>query len=122
MAARIPDKLYFRIGEVANIASLRPSVLRFWETEFDLLQPIKSRSGQRLYTRKELELILEIKKLLYSDKLTIEGARKKLRQSGKSGGHPTEDTCFPDEQTQKILHEIKNDLMEIKYSLLSDVT
>ncbi|HEX5772947.1 MAG TPA: MerR family transcriptional regulator, partial [Geomobilimonas sp.] len=75
MPAVSPDKLYYRIGEVAAITSLRPSVLRFWETEFGMLQPRKSRSGQRLYSQDNLVLIQDIKRLLYVEKLTIEGAR-----------------------------------------------
>ena len=64
MSAAIPDKLYYKIGEVAAIVSLRPSVLRYWETEFAVLRPIKSRAGQRLYTKQDLETVFEIKKLL----------------------------------------------------------
>jgi DNA-binding transcriptional MerR regulator len=78
MDIKIPDKLYFRIGEVSEITGLRPSVLRYWETEFDLLRPQKTRSGQRIYCRNDVELISEIKKLLYGEKLTIAGAKKKL--------------------------------------------
>src|ERR1700735_3613010 len=71
----IPDKLYFRIGEVARLAGIKPYVLRFWETEFPSLGPRKSGTGHRLYRRKEVELVLEIKGLLYDKRFTIEGAR-----------------------------------------------
>lgn len=74
----IPDKLYFRIGEVAKLASIKPYVLRFWETEFPGLGPKKSGTGHRLYRRKDVELVLEIKRLLYEKRYTIEGARKTL--------------------------------------------
>ncbi len=84
MEAGIPDKLFYRIGEVARLTSLRPSILRYWETEFSVLQPHKSRSGQRLYTRKELDLVFDIRKLLYSEKLTIEGARRAMAKRGKA--------------------------------------
>ena len=72
----IPNKLYFRIGEVAKLAGIKPYVLRFWETEFGGLGPKKSGSGHRLYRRKDVELVLEIKRLLYDKRFTIEGARK----------------------------------------------
>ena len=74
----IPDKLYFRIGEVSRLAGIKPYVLRFWETEFSSLGPKKSGKGHRLYRRKDVELVLEIKRLLYDNRYTIEGARKYL--------------------------------------------
>jgi DNA-binding transcriptional MerR regulator len=80
----IPDKLYFRIGEVARLAGIKPYVLRFWETEFPSLGPKKSGTGHRLYRRKEVEMVLEIKRLLYEKRFTIEGARKFLETRGKS--------------------------------------
>jgi len=79
----IPDKLYFRIGEVARLAGIKPYVLRFWETEFPSLGPKKSGTGHRLYRRKEVELVLEIKRLLYEKRFTIEGARKSMETRGK---------------------------------------
>jgi DNA-binding transcriptional MerR regulator len=80
----IPDKLYFRIGEVSRLAGIKPYVLRFWETEFPLLGPKKSRTGQRMYRRKEVELVLEIKRLLYEQRFTIEGARNLLDARSKA--------------------------------------
>ena len=80
----IPDKLYFRIGEVARLAGIKPYVLRFWETEFHGLGPKKSGTGHRLYRRKDVELVLEIKRLLYDKRFTIEGARKFLETKPKS--------------------------------------
>jgi len=74
----IPDKHYLRIGEVSAVTGLPASVLRYWESEFSFLMPKKSSSGQRLYTKKDIEQIAEIQKLLYAEKLTIEGARKRL--------------------------------------------
>src|SRR6185369_2344280 len=81
----IPDKLYFRIGEVSRLAGIKPYVLRFWETEFPHLGPKKSGTGHRLYRRKEVELVLEIKRLLYEKRFTIEGARKFLEGRPKNG-------------------------------------
>ena len=82
----IPDKLYFRIGEVSRLAGIKPYVLRFWETEFPGLGPKKSGTGHRLYRRKDVELVLEIKRLLYDKRYTIEGARKALDSRGKVEG------------------------------------
>jgi DNA-binding transcriptional MerR regulator len=79
----IPDKLYFRIGDVARLAGIKPYVLRFWETEFPVLGPKKSGTGHRLYRRKDVEMVLEIKRLLYEQRFTIEGARKFLETRAK---------------------------------------
>jgi DNA-binding transcriptional MerR regulator len=79
----IPNKLYFRIGEVAKLAGIKPYVLRFWESEFHGLGPKKSGTGHRLYRRKDVELVLEIKRLLYDKRFTIEGARKVLESKPK---------------------------------------
>src|SRR4051812_20358654 len=76
----IPDKLYFKIGEVAKLADVEPYVLRYWETEFKEINPIKSKTKQRLYRRKDIETVLWIKQLLYEEGFTIDGARKKLRE------------------------------------------
>lgn len=78
----IPDKPYFKIGEVADIAGVRASVLRYWETEFRSIRPEKNRAGQRVYTRKCVERILRIRELLYDQGFTIAGARRKLREGG----------------------------------------
>lgn len=80
----IPDKLYFRIGEVSRLAGLKPYVLRYWETEFPSIAPKKSGTGHRLYRRKDVETVLEIKRLLYEKRFTIEGARKALESKAKA--------------------------------------
>src|SRR5438874_11526979 len=80
----IPEKLYFRIGEVARLCRLPAYVLRFWETEFPQLKPIKSSTGQRMYRRKDVESVLRIKQLLYEQGFTIPGARQHLRAEVKS--------------------------------------
>lgn len=79
----LPDKLYFRIGEVAKIVGVKPYVLRYWETEFAVLKPGKTPSRHRLYRRRDVETLLEIKHLLYEEGFTIAGAKKKLRESEK---------------------------------------
>src|SRR5512140_4006706 len=80
----IPDKLYFRIGEVAELCRLPAYVLRFWETEFPQLKPTKSSTGQRMYRRRDVEHVVRIKELLYSEGYTIAGAREHLKQEARS--------------------------------------
>jgi DNA-binding transcriptional MerR regulator len=89
----IPNKLYFRIGEVAKLAGIKPYVLRFWESEFNGLGPKKSGTGHRLYRRKDVELVLEIKRLLYEKRFTIEGARKILESKPKRGESASKPTA-----------------------------
>ena len=86
--SEIPDKLCFRIGEVAKLAGVKPHVLRFWEAEFRGLGPKKSGTGHRVYRRKDVAFVLEIKRLLYDKRFTIEGARKYLESHGKSTPTP----------------------------------
>ena len=81
----IPDRLYFRIGEVAKLCKLPAYVLRFWETEFPQLKPVKSSTGQRMYRRKDVEGVLRIKTLLYEEGFTIAGARQHLKDEIKDG-------------------------------------
>jgi DNA-binding transcriptional MerR regulator len=80
----IPDKLYFKIGEVSELLGVEPYVLRYWETEFSVLSPKKSGTGHRLYRRKDVELLLRIKHLLYEKRFTIEGARQSLHAEAKA--------------------------------------
>jgi len=80
----IPDKLYFKIGEVSDLLGVEPYVLRYWESEFPVLSPKKSGTGHRLYRRKDVELLLRIKYLLYEKRFTIEGARQTLHAEAKA--------------------------------------
>jgi DNA-binding transcriptional MerR regulator len=80
MTTPIPDKLFFKIGEVADLAGVEQHVLRYWEDEIDALKPSKNKSGQRLYQKKDVELVFTIKRLLYDEKFTIAGAKKKLKK------------------------------------------
>ena len=80
--AAAPEKRYYRIGEVSRITGIKPYVLRYWESEFRWMAPQKSRSKQRLYRRRDIDVISLIKKLLYEQRFTIAGARKKLRELG----------------------------------------
>ena len=79
----IPEKQYFRIGEVSAITGIEPYVLRYWETEFPKIKPARSRSGQRLYKRRDIEIILQIKDLLYQKRFTIAGAKQYFQQRRK---------------------------------------
>ena len=79
----IPEKIYFRIGEVSALAKLPTYVLRFWETEFSQLRPTKSSTGQRMYRRRDVEFVMQIRKLLYEDGFTIAGARDRLREEAR---------------------------------------
>jgi DNA-binding transcriptional MerR regulator len=83
-APEIPDKLYFKIGEVSDLLGVEPYVLRYWETEFTVLSPKKSGTGHRLYRRKDVELLLRIKHLLRDKRFTIEGARQTLQAEAKA--------------------------------------
>jgi DNA-binding transcriptional MerR regulator len=82
---KIPDRMYFKIGEVAKIAKVKPFVLRYWETEFSFLAPKKASNNQRMYTRTDVENVLLVKHLLHEQKMTIEGARKKIEEMKKQG-------------------------------------
>jgi len=80
----IPEKVFYKIGEISNIVKVEPHVLRYWESEFPFLKPQKNKAGQRIYTKKDLEIILQIKDLLYKEKYTIAGVRKKFGESSAS--------------------------------------
>jgi DNA-binding transcriptional MerR regulator len=82
----IPDKLYYRIGEVEGITAIPAYVLRYWESEFKLLRPKKNPAGQRLYRKRDLDLVLRIKSLLYDERLTLEGAKKRLQAESRGAG------------------------------------
>lgn len=85
MAAAEPVQEFFSIGEVCSLTGLKPHVLRYWESQFRFLNPAKNRSGNRVYQRREIELIMLVKHLLYTEKFTIEGARQRIEQYRRSG-------------------------------------
>ena len=111
----IPDKLYFRIGEVSRLCRLPAYVLRFWETEFPQLRPTKSSTGQRMYRRRDIENLLKIKQLLYEEGFTIPGARQHLRSEGKNGreGSGTLFAGTPSPARNQKLREVRAGLREI---------
>lgn len=113
VTVQIPDKIYFKIGEVAQLVGVKPHVLRYWESEFKTLQPVKSRSNQRLYRREDIEQALLIKSLLYQQGFTVSGARQKLKSRQPEVELPTENldsiiaqmTALRD----RLQHEIERD-------------
>ncbi len=121
-SAEIPDKLFFRISEVAKLAGVEPYVLRFWESEFTMLTPEKNQGGWRVYRKKDVERILEIKRLLYEEGFTIEGAKKQLCQRD---GDETPDTpasqkdeegalpLFSGKEKNQVLRLIRTELESI---------
>lgn len=107
------EKLFYRIGEVSRITGLEPYVLRYWEKEFPFLRPRKTDSGHRVYTRKDIELILNIKRLLYEEKYTIEGVRKKfgiVRKNNDEAGTSSEEVSNEElrERLRRIRIRLKN--------------
>ena len=108
----IPDRLYFRIGEVADLCQVPTHVLRFWETEFPQLKPSKSSTGQRMYRRREVELALRIRKLLYEEGYTIAGARQQLKSEAKPAGLQSS-LPFPPKSRAGELKRVQQGLKEI---------
>ena len=121
----LPTKLYFRIGEVAKIVGVKPYVLRYWETEFSVLKPGKTPSRHRLYRRRDVETLLEIKRLLYQDGFTIAGARKRLKENERDNLAPApssvlqQTAALPQTDYRNLLHAIREDLRAL-YDLLDE--
>ncbi len=108
MDVSIPEKDYFRIGEVSRILGVEPYVIRYWESEFKSVRPVRTKSDQRLYRRKDVQELLVIKNLLYNEQFTINGAKKKLRKMKK-------EVCPPDEGLDRMrLTQIKDELLRIR--------
>jgi DNA-binding transcriptional MerR regulator len=122
MERKIPNKLFFKIGEVCEITDTQPYVLRYWESEFPALAPAKNTSGQRIYRRRDIETVLRIKQLLYEEGFTIAGAKKRLEME-MAGRTPTPSSAPPggnggdgasgSDATKKALHEVRDQLREI---------
>ena len=109
----IPDKLYFKIGEVSELLGVEPYVLRYWESEFPGLSPKKSGTGHRLYRRKDVELLLRIKHLLYEKRFTIEGARQSLQSEAKAPKAKAIKRVQPDLFAEDPLPNIRRQLVDI---------
>lgn len=110
-ASGIPDKPFFKIGEAARLCAVKPYVLRYWETEFRSLRPQKTRSGQRLYRKKDVELLLKVRDLLYGQRFTIEGARGRLRDLGHDEAAPP--PLPPPDVDLGVLRKVKQGLTEL---------
>jgi len=114
-SAEIPaEKLYFKIGEVAKIVGVKPYVLRYWETEFSVIRPGKTRSQHRLYRRKDVETLLRIKELLHERRFTIEGARRHLRGPADASQETGDSKVRGD---LKALREIRDSLIDLREAL-----
>ncbi len=123
----LPNKLYFRIGEVAKILEVKPYVLRYWETEFSVLKPGKTPSRHRLYRKRDVETLLEIKRLLYEEGFTIAGAKKRIKENEKteeallaaSASSPSDSTLVvaPDADHRELLRAIQAELVALHAQL-----
>ena len=113
---QIPDKLFFRIGEVSQLVGVEPYVLRYWESEFPGLAPKKSNTGQRMFRRKDVELLLSIKELLYEKKFTIEGARKALkaeRREAPAARPARQEVLFPADDPIPAIRQELSEILKI---------
>ena len=119
---KIPNKLFFKIGEVCELTDTQPYVLRYWESEFPALAPAKNNSGQRIYRRRDIETILRIKTLLYEEGFTIAGAKKRLEQElkGSSEGQRSDSDQVVADPLKEKIQEIKNELKDLLSVLESD--
>jgi DNA-binding transcriptional MerR regulator len=106
----IAQRAYYSIGEVRKLTGIESHVLRYWETKFDVLRPVKNRAGNRVYRPREIELILLLKRLLYQEKYTVEGARRKLAQMLRKGGL---EAARKEALGPELLSHLRNDLQEL---------
>jgi DNA-binding transcriptional MerR regulator len=110
----IPDKLFYKIGEVSKIVGVEPYVLRYWETEFPFLKPRKNKSGQRVYIKKDVEFLLYIKRLLYHERYTIEGVRKRLGNNSIRAVEPeTSEKRSATRKPSVVIDHVKKRLKDI---------
>jgi DNA-binding transcriptional MerR regulator len=110
METTIPDKAYFRIGEVSKILNVEPYVIRYWETEFKTVNPVRTKTAQRLYRKKDVQELLTIKNLLYAQRFTIDGAKKQLHKM-RNSEEPEEKS---DEKQKLFLTRIRQELQQIR--------
>lgn len=106
-------KLYYRIGEVADLVGVEPHVLRYWETEFRSIRPQKSRKGQRIYSRRDVEKLLRVKELLYSQGFTIAGARKRLREGGVEPSPPGDPSVRQAQLMADALRDLRSEISQM---------
>ncbi len=108
-----PVKLYYRIGEVAEIVGVEPHVLRYWETEFRSIRPQKSRKGQRIYSRRDVDKLLKVKDLLYTHGFTIAGARKRLRDAGEEPRPQAQRERMAAAELRRTLIELRANVVQL---------
>jgi DNA-binding transcriptional MerR regulator len=114
----LPDKLFFKIGEVAQIVGVRPHVLRYWESEFAALRPLKTRGAHRVYRRRDVELAVLVRRLLHEDGLTIAGAKRRLRESGRDRvSSPPDPSVVREVNSRAELLAVRDELCELNARL-----
>ncbi len=116
MAVSIPNKIYFKIGEVSRITGVEPYILRYWESEFKLVKPYRTKTNQRLYRKKDVESILKIKTMLYEEKFTIAGAKRKLKDTSPKGKEKEKQLPlgFAPQKYKELVTEIKADIQQLR--------
>ena len=113
-SSELPDKLFFKIGEVAQLVGVRPHVLRYWENEFSALRPLKTRGAHRVYRRRDVELAVLLRRLLHEEGLTVSGAKKRLRESGHDRvGSPADPTAAREVASRADLLAVRAELSEL---------
>lgn len=121
-ASSAPEKSLFRIGEVSRLTVTKSFVLRYWETEFPMLQPVKAPSGHRLYRREDIETVFEIKRLLYEEGYTIAGARKRLAEQNGGTGKRGDRAAAPVAQPEPVSRAQRKLLLDMHEELLAILT
>ncbi|MEZ4307166.1 MAG: MerR family transcriptional regulator [Polyangiaceae bacterium] len=118
----IPAKLYFRIGEASSVVGVEPHVLRYWETEFRSIRPKKSARGQRVYSRRDVEMLLRIRELLYDHKFTIAGAKRRLREKGLEPPEPGDPSIEEARRMRETLVELRGELSALHEELSAELS
>ena len=114
----IPDKLFFAISEVSLITQVKPYILRYWEKQFKFLKPVRSIGGQRSYRKKDVEMVLLIKKLLYDEKFTIAGAKNRLKEMKEAGKRPPQlEINFKEAELVETVNKLKKKLQSLQDSM-----
>ena len=113
----LPDRLYFKIGEVAKLLGVKPYVLRYWESEFSIVRPGKTSARHRLYRRKDVETLLEIRRLLYSERYTIEGAKRRLRIAARAASAERHGPVAAEPAASAVLARVREDLLDLRRML-----
>ena len=117
-AVVIPDKLFFTISEVSEISQIKPYILRYWEKQFKFLKPVRSIGGQRSYRKKDVEMVLLIKKLLYDEKFTIAGAKNRLKDIKEAGKHPPQlEINFKEAELVATVNKLKKKIQSLRESI-----